>query len=67
MENMNLFILTIFYFWLNISYLNVKNRKETLCMFQFEISISERRGLEEITAFNRNKSDQHNEKWKHLC
>ena len=31
-----------------------KNRKETPCMFQFEISISERRGLEEIIAFNRN-------------
>ena len=31
-----------------------KNRKETSCMFQFEISISERRGLEEIIAFNRN-------------
>jgi len=28
-------------------------------MFQFEISISERRGLEEIIAINRNKTDQH--------
>ena len=27
-------------------------------MFQFEISISERRGLEEIIAFNRNKNDR---------
>ena len=31
-----------------------KNRKETPCMFHFEISISERRGLEEIIALNRN-------------
>ena len=43
-----------------------KNRKETPCMFQFEISISERRGLEEIIAFNRNKTDQLIEKWQHL-
>ena len=35
-------------------------------MFQFEISISERRGLGEILAFNRNKTDQHIEKWQHL-
>ena len=36
-------------------------------MFQFEIStcISERRGLEESIAFNRNKTDQHIEKWQH--
>jgi len=31
-----------------------------------EISISERRGLEEIIAFNRNKTDQHIEKWQYL-
>jgi len=43
-----------------------KNRKEAPCMFQIEISISERRGLEEIIAFNRNKTDQHIEKWQHL-
>ena len=43
-----------------------KNRKETPCIFQFEISISERRGLEEIIAFNRNKTVQHIEKWQHL-
>ena len=43
-----------------------KNRKETPCMFQFEISISERRGLEEIIAFNRNITDKHIEKWQHL-
>jgi len=35
-------------------------------MFQFEISTSERRGLEEIIAFNRNKKDQHIEQWQHL-
>ena len=46
---------------------NCKNKKETPCMFQFEISISERRGLEEIIAFNRNKTDQHIDKWQHLC
>ena len=43
-----------------------KNRKETPCMFQFEISISKRRGLEEIIAFNRNKTDQQIEKWQHV-
>jgi len=32
----------------------------------FEIIISERRGLEEIIAFNRNKTDQHIEKWQQL-
>jgi len=35
-------------------------------MFQFEISISERRGLEEIITFNRNKTDQHIEKCQQL-
>ena len=35
-------------------------------MFQFEIRISERRGLDEIIAFNRNKTDKHIEKWQHL-
>jgi len=35
-------------------------------MFQFEISISERRGLEEFIAFNRKKTVQHIEKWQHL-
>jgi len=45
-----------------------KNRKVTPCMFQFEIStcISERRGLEEIIALYRNKTDQYIEKWQHL-
>ena len=66
METMNRFLLTLFYFWQNISYLKVKNRKETPCMFQFEIRISERRGLGEIIAFNRNITDQHNQKWQHL-
>jgi len=33
-------------------------------MFQFEISISESRGLEEIIAFNR--IDQYIGKWRHL-
>jgi len=28
--------------------------------------MSERRGLEEILAFNRNKTDQHIEKWQHF-
>ena len=53
MENINQFLLTLFYFWQNISYLN-------------EISMSDRRGLEEILAFNRNKTDQHIEKWQHF-
>ena len=35
-------------------------------MFQFEIRIYERRGLEEIIAFDRNKTDQSIEKWQHL-
>jgi len=35
-------------------------------MFQFEISISERRGLEEIIVLNRNETDHHIEKWQHL-
>jgi len=35
-------------------------------MFQFEISISERRGLKEILAFNRNKTDQSIWKWQYL-
>ena len=43
-----------------------KHRKETPCMFQFEIIISERRRLEEIIAFNKNKTDQHIDKWRHL-
>jgi len=51
---------------LHYSIFKCKNRKETPCMFQFEISISERRGWEEIIAFNRNKTDQHIEKWQHL-
>ena len=66
MKKINQFLLTLFYFLENISYLNVKNRKETQCMFQFEIRISERRGLDEIIAFNRNKTDQYIEKWQHL-
>ena len=53
-------------FILHYSIFKCKNRKETPCMFQFEISISERRGWEEIIAFNRNKTDQHIEKWQHL-
>jgi len=35
-------------------------------MFQFEIILSERRGLEEIIAFNRNKTDQHIENCQQL-
>ena len=35
-------------------------------MFQFEISISERRGLEEIIVLNRDETDQHIEKWQHF-
>ena len=65
MKKINLFILTLFYFWQNISYLDVKT-KETPCMFQFEIIISERRGLEEIITFNRNKTDQHIENCQQL-
>ena len=57
--NFVLLLAKYFIFW-------CENRKETPCMFQFGISISERRGLEEIKAFKRNKTDQHIEKWQHL-
>ena len=50
----------------NYSIFKCKNRKETPCMFQFEISISGRWGWEEIIVFNRNKTDQHIKKWQHL-
>ena len=49
MEKINHFLLTLFYFWQNISYLDVKTEMK----HHFEISVSERRGLEEIIAFNR--------------
>ena len=35
-------------------------------MLQFANNISERRGLEEIITLNRNKIDQHIQKWQHL-
>ena len=67
METINQFLLTISNLLLAKNFIfKCKNRKKTSCMFQFEISISERRGLEEIIAFNRNKTDQYIEKWQHL-
>ena len=53
---------------INRSYLDVKTEKkhQHTCFNLKTVYLSERRRLEEIIAFNRNKSDQHIEKWQHL-